>query len=126
MSCFLIGSYVTWNVCVGIDVFGILQLEKALRGMHEEYTRTKLASEAKLADANALIDSVEDKSLVTDERFLAAEAKLAEANKKSLEVERRLQEVETRESVLRREQASLSTEYALYSVNILHLGCADY
>ncbi|XP_004297151.1 PREDICTED: putative nuclear matrix constituent protein 1-like protein [Fragaria vesca subsp. vesca] len=88
----------------------VAELEKSLREMHEEYTRTKRASEAKLADANALIVSVEDKSLVTDEKFLAAEAKLAEANKKSLEVERRLQEVETQENVLRREQASLATE----------------
>lgn len=75
--------------------------------MHQEYSQIKVASEAKLADANALVVSVEDKSLVTDEKFLAAEAKLAEANKKSVEVE-------TRESVLRREQASLSTEYALH------------
>ncbi|KAL3616087.1 hypothetical protein CASFOL_040381 [Castilleja foliolosa] len=37
--------------------------------------------------------------------------KLAEANRKSLDLERKLQEVETRESVLKRERISFISKY---------------
>ncbi|PSR88234.1 Protein CROWDED NUCLEI like [Actinidia chinensis var. chinensis] len=85
-------------------------LEKALRGIREEHSQMKLTSDARLADANALIAGIEDQSLEVGEKLHAAEAKLAEACRKNAEVERKLQELETRESVLRRERLSLNKE----------------
>lgn len=91
-----------------------LQLERSLREIHAEHDKIKMASDSKLADANHLVAGIQDRSLEVQQRLHAADAKLAEASRKSLEMERKLQEVETRESVLKRERMSFISEYDLW------------
>lgn len=89
----------------------LLQLEKALRQTQAEHGQIKLASETELADARALVVGYHDKSLEEQGKLHTADAKLAEANRMNSELERKLRELEIRESVLRREHASLTAEY---------------
>lgn len=78
--------------------------------MQEETNKTRLASEAKLAEANALVASVTGRSSVVESKIYSAESKLAEATRKSSELEMRLKEVETRERVLQQERLSFAKE----------------
>lgn len=68
-----------------------------------------------MADANALMHGIEEKSLELQKKLNAAEAKLSEVNRKSSELEMRMHEVEARESVFQTEQISLVTEYSSQS-----------
>lgn len=101
----------------------LLQLEKALREMHEEHAQIRREAEAKMADASSLVVGIEEKSLDTDAKLCAAYAKLGEVNRKSSELDMRLQEVVARESVLRREQFSLSAEYAFTTMTLAFRIC---
>ncbi|KAL0794465.1 hypothetical protein Bca101_065842 [Brassica carinata] len=91
-----------------------LDLEKALREIQEENNKTRLASEAKLAEANALVASVTGRSSDVESKIYSAESKLAEATRKSSELEMRLKEVETRERVLQQERLSFAKERESY------------
>lgn len=87
-----------------------MQLEKALRELRSENAEIKFTADSKLMEANALVRSVEEKSLEVEAKLRAVDARLAEVSRKSSEVERRSKDVEARESSLQRERFSHITE----------------
>ncbi|KAG6719336.1 hypothetical protein I3842_03G000200 [Carya illinoinensis] len=82
--------------------------------MRSENAAIKFTADSKLAEATALVTSIEEKSLEVEVKLRAGDAKLAEVSRKTAEIERKSQDLEAREAALQRDRLSFISERESY------------
>ncbi|KAL8491985.1 hypothetical protein ACS0TY_023546 [Phlomoides rotata] len=83
----------------------------AIREMRSEQAEIKFNADSKLAEANALVTSVEEKSLEVEAKLHEVDAKLVEVSRRTSEIERKFHELEALENSIRRERSFFSKDF---------------
>ncbi|XLS43511.1 hypothetical protein HN51_000376 [Arachis hypogaea] len=81
---------------LGVEKECVLDLEKVVREMRSEHANITFSAESKLAEANALVASIEEKSLEVEGKQEAHESNLSKQREDLREWEKKLQEGEER------------------------------
>ncbi|XLT02621.1 hypothetical protein HN51_051972 [Arachis hypogaea] len=81
---------------LGVEKECVLDLEKVVREMRSEHANIKFSAESKLAEANALVASIEEKSLEVEGKQESHESTLSKQREDLREWEKKLQEGEER------------------------------
>ncbi|XP_072069936.1 uncharacterized protein [Arachis hypogaea] len=95
---------------LGVEKECVLDLEKVVREMRSEHANITFSAESKLAEANALVASIEEKSLEVEGKQEAHESNLSKQREDLREWEKKLQEGEER-LLLRSKKLGLGTAY---------------
>ncbi|KMT08442.1 hypothetical protein BVRB_6g141190 [Beta vulgaris subsp. vulgaris] len=95
---------------LNMERLSAVDLERALRDIHEEHTRTKATSETSVANLNARMEELQKLNLDVERRSCSVDARLAESDRKNSELDRKLQDLEVRENVLQTEQLLLAQD----------------
>ncbi|XP_057528626.1 nuclear matrix constituent protein 1-like [Amaranthus tricolor] len=95
----------------------VVDLERAMRDIHEDHAKAKATSETTVTDLNAHMDELRKRKLDVEEKACSVDAKLAELDRQNFELDRKLQDLEDRENILYREKLSLTQDRESHESN---------